>query len=105
MIASIVTARSRRVEYSEQTRAALVSSAVQLFTNKGYTGTSLDEIAQRARLTKGALYHHFGGKQELFEAALEAVEVKAQAKLSDIITGPGDPWDTVVAGLGAYIKT
>src|SRR2546426_897346 len=65
----MVTARSRRLEYSERTRKALVDSAVKLFTDKGYAGTSLDEIARRARVTKGALYHHFGGKQELFEAA------------------------------------
>ncbi|MFF3817646.1 helix-turn-helix domain-containing protein [Streptomyces bluensis] len=51
--------------------AALLESALQLFTEKGFTQTSLDEVTAAARLTKGALYHHFASKfaskQALFE--------------------------------------
>ncbi|MGM1059281.1 TetR/AcrR family transcriptional regulator [Saccharothrix sp. Mg75] len=96
--------RSRRLEYSESTRQALVDSAVELFTKRGYAGTSLDEVAKRARLTKGALYHHFSGKQALFEAAFDSVENAFMRKLTEIVSAPGDPWDTAVAGLRAYVR-
>ena len=46
---SVATARSRRLEYSESTRDALVDSAVELFTKRGYAGTSLDEVAKHVR--------------------------------------------------------
>ncbi|HTI26256.1 MAG TPA: TetR/AcrR family transcriptional regulator [Kutzneria sp.] len=100
----MATARSRRLEYSESTRDALVDSAVELFTKRGYAGTSLDEVAKRARVTKGALYHHFSGKQALFEAAFDIVETKAMRRLGEIVTGPGHPWETAMAGLRAYVR-
>jgi AcrR family transcriptional regulator len=101
---SVVTTGSRRVEYSESTRQALVDNAVELFTKRGYAGTSLDEVTKRARVTKGALYHHFSGKQALFEAAFDAVENKFMSRLSEIVSAPGDPWDTAIAGLRAYVR-
>jgi AcrR family transcriptional regulator len=96
--------RSRRVEYSESTRDALVVSAVELFTKRGYAATSLDEVAKRARVTKGALYHHFSGKQALFEAAFDAVETVTMTQLAEIVVRPGNVWDSVMEGLRHYIK-
>jgi AcrR family transcriptional regulator len=81
-----------------------VDSAVELFTKRGYAGTSLDEVAKRARLTKGALYHHFSGKQALFEAAFDSVENRFMRKLGEIVSAPGDPWETAIAGLRAYVR-
>ncbi|GAA4862891.1 TetR/AcrR family transcriptional regulator [Saccharopolyspora rosea] len=92
------------MEYSESTRQALVDSAVALFTEHGYAGTSLDEIARRARVTKGALYHHFGGKQALFEAAFDAVETNVVARLAGVVSGPGSPWETTRAALQAFLE-
>ena len=68
---------SRRQEYSASTRRALVDVATELFTERGYAGTSLDEIVAGARVTKGALYHHFSGKQALFESVFEKIEERA----------------------------
>lgn len=98
------TARPRRLEYSESTRQALVDSAVALFTERGYAGTSLDEIARRARVTKGALYHHFAGKQALFEAAFEAVEADVVDRLAAAISDELSPWDNALAGLKAFLQ-
>ncbi|SER61723.1 transcriptional regulator, TetR family [Actinokineospora terrae] len=98
------TARPRREDYSESTRQALVDSAVALFTKQGYAATSLDAIARRARVTKGALYHHFSGKQAVFEAAFGAVERAVLAKLGQVVAGPGTPWDRAVSGLQAYVQ-
>lgn len=96
--------RSRRLEYSESTRHALVEGAVELFTKRGYAATSLDEVARRARVTKGALYHHFSGKQALFEAAFDSVETTVMGRLAEIVVGPGDPWDRAMNGIRHYIK-
>jgi AcrR family transcriptional regulator len=99
----VVTVRSRRLEYSESTRHALVDSAVHLFTKRGYSATSLDEVAKRARVTKGALYHHFSGKQALFEAAFDAVESTVMTRLAEIVVGPGDPWERAMNGIRHYV--
>lgn len=97
--------RSRREDYSESTRSALVDSAVELFTKRGYAGTSLDEIARRARVTKGALYHHFSGKQAIFEAAFDAVETEVKGRLEKILAGPEAPWDRALSGLREFISS
>ncbi|WP_086665902.1 TetR/AcrR family transcriptional regulator [Lentzea kentuckyensis] len=96
--------RTRRAEYSESTRQALVDSAVDLFTKRGYAGTSLDEVVKRARVTKGALYHHFSGKQALFEAVFAQVETRSIESLTAVVTSEGDAWETAVAGLRAYVR-
>jgi AcrR family transcriptional regulator len=101
----VVTSRSRRLDYSESTRQALVESAVELFTTNGYAGTSLDAIAKRARVTKGALYHHFSGKQALFEAAFDVVEQAAVARLAEVISGDGSAWQRAVRGVEVYIRS
>jgi AcrR family transcriptional regulator len=96
--------RSRRTDYSESTKQALVDSATELFTRNGYAATSLDAIVKRARVTKGALYHHFSGKQALFEAAFNQVETKAMAQLTKAIDGEGSPWERALEGVQEYIK-
>jgi AcrR family transcriptional regulator len=101
----VVTIRSRRSDYSESTRQALVDSAVEMFTKHGYAGTSLDAIARRARVTKGALYHHFSGKQALFEAAFDVVEKAAVTRLSEVVAGDGSAWDRAVRGVELYIQS
>jgi len=96
--------RSRRVDYTESTRQALVDSALELFTKRGYAATSLDAIVKRARVTKGALYHHFSGKQALFEAAFDTVETAAIAQMSVAVDGDGSAWDRAMAGIQAYVS-
>jgi AcrR family transcriptional regulator len=95
--------RSRRVDYTESTRQALVDSALELFTKRGYAATSLDAIVKKARVTKGALYHHFSGKQALFEAVFDQVENAAMARLADVVDGDGPAWERAMAGIHAYV--
>ena len=64
---------SLRAEQVAQTRQALVDAARQLFADQGYAGTAVDDVARRARVTSGALYHHFPTKTALFEAVFEQV--------------------------------
>jgi AcrR family transcriptional regulator len=65
---------TRKAEQGEATRGALVAAAVALFTDRGFADTSTTEIVRRADVTRGALYHHFADKEELFRAAYEAIE-------------------------------
>ena len=58
--------------------------AEELFTEHGYAATSLDAIVAGAQVTKGALYHHFSGKQALFEAVFERVEADASRAIQDV---------------------
>ncbi|HEU5473942.1 MAG TPA: TetR/AcrR family transcriptional regulator [Actinophytocola sp.] len=97
--------RSRRQDYSESTRQALVDSAVELFTKNGYAGTSLDAVAKRARVTKGALYHHFDGKQALFEAAFDVVERAAVERLRRAVASAEPAWERAMRGVDSYIKS
>jgi AcrR family transcriptional regulator len=94
---------SRRQEYSASTRRALVDVATELFSQQGYAGTSLDEIVAGARVTKGALYHHFSGKQALFESVFEQIEEHAAQDIQTAVRGSDDPWEKALGGLRAFL--
>ena len=94
---------SRRQQYSASTKRALVDVAEDLFTSNGYAATSLDAIVAGARVTKGALYHHFSGKQALFEAVFERVETDAPKAIQKAPRGRSDPWGKALAGLQAFL--
>ena len=63
--------KSLRDAHSADTRHALIRAARRSFNQRGYAATSLDDVCRLARLTKGALYHHFDNKEDLFRAVLE----------------------------------
>ncbi len=94
---------SRRQEYSASTRRALVDVATELFSEQGYAGTSLDEIVAGARVTKGALYHHFSGKQALFESVFEQIEESAASQIHTAVRESEDPWAKALGGLRAFL--
>jgi AcrR family transcriptional regulator len=100
----LVPGTSRRAQYSASTRRALVDAAEGLFTEHGYAATSLDAIVAGARVTKGALYHHFSGKQALFEAVFDRVETDAARTIQRALRGHDDPWDKARAGLRAFLS-
>ena len=93
----------RRQRVSEATRSELVDVAERLFSELGYSATSLDAIVAGADVTKGALYHHFSGKQAIFEAAFERVEARAAAGIATAMDGHQDSWERAQAGLGAFL--
>ena len=97
--------RSRRAEYSESTRSALVNSAIALFAGGGYAATSLDAIAAEARVTKGALYHHFpGGKKSVFQAAFDHIEQDVHRRLASVVGAESQsPWDASQAALRVFL--
>lgn len=94
---------TRRAAYSASTKRALVDVADGLFTEHGYASTSLDAIVAGARVTKGALYHHFSGKQALFEAVFERVEEDASKRIQKTLRAHRDPWDKARNGLRSFL--
>jgi AcrR family transcriptional regulator len=68
-----VPTESLRAEQVVQTRQALIASGKRLFGEKGFAATSVDDLAREARVTTGALYHHFSTKTALFETVFETV--------------------------------
>lgn len=99
-----VSGSSRRQQYSASTKRALVDVATELFTEQGYASTSLDAIVAGARVTKGALYHHFSGKQALFEAVFVKVEADASARIGRAIRKTDDPWEKATLGLREFLE-
>ena len=98
-----VSGMSRRAAYSATTKRALVDVAEQLFTEHGYANASLDSIVAGAQVTKGALYHHFSGKQALFEAVFERVEDDTSRTIQKELKGHQDPWEKARAGLRTFL--
>jgi AcrR family transcriptional regulator len=103
-VSKLVPGVSRRQQYSASTKRALVDVAEELFTENGYAATSLDAIVAGAQVTKGALYHHFSGKQALFEAVFERVETGASKAIQQALRGHRDPWEKALAGLRAFLE-
>src|SRR5437763_5028773 len=98
--------KSRRSQHSADTRAGLVKAARGLFGKRGYGAVSLDEVCARARLTKGALYHHFENKQDLFLAVYEGVEedfVRAGEEAVAAAADDADFWSQLSAAGRAFL--
>ncbi len=79
---------------AEQRREQLLESARKLFTEQGYRGTSTEEIAQNAGLTKGALYFHFKSKEEILLALVKQMSSRFLQALQSLPT-PLTPWQVV----------
>lgn len=101
LVAEAAPPRSRKAEQSEATRAALLSAARQLFAESGYAGVGTEEIVRAAGVTRGALYHHFADKQDLFLAVFHQV----QADLAAATTGSerGDALDLLIGALQQFL--
>lgn len=94
---------SRRQQYSASTKKALLEVATRLFTENGYASASLDAIVAGAQVTKGALYHHFSGKQALFEAVFVEVESTTARWIEQQMKDVEDPWQKTLIGLRSFL--
>jgi AcrR family transcriptional regulator len=92
-----------RERQAEATRGELVAAARQLFTERGYAGTSIEDIVDRAGVARGALYHHFSGKDALFAAVYELVQSEVATAVVEAALAEEDPGQAVHTGLSAFL--
>lgn len=84
------------------TRGAIIAAAFATFGSKGYTAVSVDQIAARAGVAKGAVYHYFTSKDVLFEAVLESVSSAILTEVLTAISAGQDFWQELALGNRAF---
>ncbi len=92
-----------RARQAEATRSLLIEVARKSFTAHGYGATSIDDIIQQAGVARGALYHHFSGKEALFRAVYETVEAEVVTRVMEAAASQSSPWEAVRAGLSTFL--
>lgn len=73
------------------TRENLLNAALQAFSQRGYAATRLEDIARDAGVTRGAIYHHFGGKEELYKALVAEKSTGINQLAEEVLSGDGSP--------------
>jgi len=99
------TGKSRRDQFSEATRAALLEAATRRFATLGFAGTSLEDVAADIRATRGAVYHHFSSKKALFEAVFQKLETEAVQKSRAAGEQGDNAWHRALLALDAFLDT
>ena len=100
---SPVAVKPLRERQAEATRALLIDTARALFTEQGYSATSIDDIIRQAGVARGALYHHFPGKEALFRAVYDVVEGEVISRVVAAALAESSPWEGVTAGLRSFL--
>jgi AcrR family transcriptional regulator len=97
--------RTKHDARSEATRAALVAAARPLFADRGFAGVGTEEIVCAAGVTRGALYHQFRDKRELFAAVFEQLEVELAQRVGEAAAASGatEPLAALRVGTGAWL--
>jgi AcrR family transcriptional regulator len=97
--------RARRAEHAADTREALVAAARRLFAVSGFDGTGTEQIVAEARVTRGALYHHFRDKADLFRAVMAdaAGDVATQLVDEQLASEASSPLQDIRDGVAAFL--
>jgi AcrR family transcriptional regulator len=95
--------RRKQADRSHATRAALLASGRALFAERGFAGTAREEIVERAGVTRGALHHHFGTKQDLFAAVFEELEAELAARIAAAAMAGAEPRDQLRRGCHEFL--
>jgi AcrR family transcriptional regulator len=98
--------RRTQAERSTATRGALVAAARRLFAERGYAAVGTPEVAAAAGVTRGALYHQFADKADLFLAVYEQVEQEVTERIGELVVAAGarDPLEALTAGADAFLE-
>lgn len=96
--------RRSRPEMIADTRTKLIAAARKAFGEQGYADASMDELTAAAGLTRGALYHHFGGKPGLLEAVIEQIDAEMAQRLAGIAATALSRWEALVQENIGYIE-
>ena len=85
-------------------RAQLTEVATALFAERGFAGTTMDDVAQAAGVTKPVVYHHFSSKQALYDELVDKVAAELVVVISDAAVAAGSPRRQVEDGMAAYFS-
>ena len=97
-------APGKRAAQGRATRGQLIEVATRLFAEHGYEGTSIEAVLTAAGVSRGALYHHFAGKEALFEAVVAAVSDQVTLELTEVIRDCADPVEALRTAALAWIS-
>src|SRR5260370_23598889 len=95
---------NKNVARGEATRVQLIAIATRLFASRGYEDTSIEAVLREAGVSRGSLYHHFAGKEALFEAVLEDVEVRVGGAVIAAAADATGPVAALRAGSLAWVR-
>ena len=95
--------RTRREEYTEATRQALLAAGRDAFAGEGYQAAGIEAISRAARVTRGAFYHHFEDKKALLDAVVVALQIEAAARIEARAKTQRKVWDRLTEGIEAYL--
>jgi AcrR family transcriptional regulator len=93
-----------RRERGNATRERLLAGAYELFGERGYEKTSIEAVLDLSGVARGALYHHFASKTQLFDAVLEKVMADINKIVDQAVSGIADPLDQMRAGARAWLE-
>ncbi|WP_194819570.1 TetR/AcrR family transcriptional regulator [Nocardia sp. XZ_19_385] len=96
-------ASTLRTQQREETRRTLLRESRRLFAAKGYGAVGLSEIVSAAGVTKGALYHNFASKTEVFRAVLEQVQHEVGERVAAAADAEPDPWRQLLTGCETFL--
>lgn len=101
----MTAARRTQAERAAVTRTALIDAARPLFANHGFSDVALESIVRAAGVTRGALYHHFADKTELFAAVFEQVEQEVASRMGEAIAASqaSDPVEIMLLGANFWL--
>jgi AcrR family transcriptional regulator len=94
---------NRQAARSASTRSRLLRSARVLFARRGYAAVGTEEIVRRAGVTRGALYHQFSSKQELFLAVYEDLERGLTERVASLLADQTSPFAALHAGIRVFL--
>lgn len=103
-MAAHTTSRRSQRERTKATTDALLSAARELFAEQGFAATSLGAICERAGVTRGAFYHHFSNKEQIFREVYTAEQKGLAAVVRRAFRTERDPWDGMFAGCKALLE-
>jgi len=95
---------TKRAQKMEETRAKLIRAAREAFASKGYAAASMDELTAEAGLTRGALYHNFGGKQGLMQAVVDQIDQEMVERMLVAQARAASRWEGLLEEGVAYIE-
>lgn len=89
---------------SRETRKLIIDKSRELFISDGFNNVSLNQIAESLGMTRGALYHHYKNKEDIFINVLEEVQKEVAEYIEQKALEEDDPWDQLVYGCIAFVR-